>query len=195
MRRTILLLTVMAATLAVASGVALAVNRQGGPGNDVVLGTEGPDDLGGGFGSDSIIGFGGKDVLGGGLLPSSTGEEPPDEVGPNNDDIMIGGSGNDFMNGDMGSDRIVSGTGDDILFDGEFAGGAYDVLIGGPGNDFLWPRNEPAAQDLIGCGPGTDVAHVDGADVVVGCERVLFRDPTEAEFERYFAERGLLGRV
>jgi hypothetical protein len=45
------------------------------------------------------------------------------------------------------------------------------------------------------CGAGTDVAHVDGADVVVGCERVLFRFITEAEFKQYVAERGLQGRV
>jgi Ca2+-binding RTX toxin-like protein len=102
MRRAILLLTVMAATLAVASGVALAVTMQGGPGNDVVLGTEGPDDLGGGFGSDSIIGLGGNDVMVGGFLTPSTGEEPPEEVSPNRDDSMIGGLGNDFMNGDRG---------------------------------------------------------------------------------------------
>ena len=80
MRRSILLLTVLAATLALASGVALAVTRQGGPGNDVVLGTNGPDDLGGGFGSDTIIGFGGKDVMWGGLLPRKQGELPPPET-------------------------------------------------------------------------------------------------------------------
>ena len=46
MRRAILLLMVMATTWAVASGAALAVIRVvGGPGNDVVLGTEGDDDL------------------------------------------------------------------------------------------------------------------------------------------------------
>ncbi len=64
MRRAILLLIVMAAMLVVASGVALAVTREGGPGNDSVLGTDGPDDLGGGVGNDSITGFGGKDVSG-----------------------------------------------------------------------------------------------------------------------------------
>jgi Ca2+-binding RTX toxin-like protein len=190
-----LLLTVLAATLALASGVALAVTRQGGPGNDVVLGTAGPDDLGGGSGSDAIIGFGGKDVMWGGLLPPRPGELPPPEVGPNNDDSMIGGSDNDMLRPNMGSDRIVGGSGDDILTDGENAGGSYDILKGGPGNDVLYPLNDPARQDLSVCGAGTDVAPVDRADVVVGCERVLFRDATDAEFEQYLAERGLLGRV
>jgi hypothetical protein len=48
MREVILLLTVIAATLVVASGAALAVTTQGGPGNDVVLGTDGSDYLGAG---------------------------------------------------------------------------------------------------------------------------------------------------
>ena len=157
MREVILLLTVIAATLVVASGVALAVSTQGGPRNDVVLGTDGSDHLGGGVGSDTIIGSG----------------------------------GNDFMWGNMGSDRIVGGTGNDILLDGESAGGAYDILIGGAGNDFLWPRNTPAGQDLTLCGAGMDVAHVDNADIVIGCEMKWVRDPTNAEVNEYFKQRGL----
>src|SRR5215208_4405305 len=121
MRRAILLLTVLAAT------------SQGGPGNDVVLGTDGTDELGGGYGSDTIIGLGGKDYLYGGDLWLPGSEAPPPEVGPNNDDIMTGGTDNDLLWGNMGSDRIVGGTGDDILLDGESAGGAYDILIGGTG--------------------------------------------------------------
>jgi hypothetical protein len=69
---------VMVATLVVASGAALAVTRVGGPGNDHVLGTAGPDDLVGGHGSDRIVGFGGYDVMfGGGAHPP-----PPFEVSP-----------------------------------------------------------------------------------------------------------------
>jgi Ca2+-binding RTX toxin-like protein len=104
---------------------------------------------------------------------------------------MTGGTGNDFMWGNMGSDRIVGGTGNDILLDGESAGGAYDILIGGTGNDFLWPRNTPAGQDLTLCGAGMDVAHVDNADIVIGCETKWVRDPTNAEVNQYFKQRGL----
>lgn len=200
MREVILLLTVIAATLVVASGVALAVSTQGGPRNDVVLGTDGSDHLGGGVGSDTIIGSGGKDFMRGGDLPppgSPTDPplpprwRPPPEAGPNNDDIMTGGTGNDFMSGNRGSDRIVGDTGNDILLDGESAGGAYDILIGGTGNDFLWPRNTPAGQDLTLCGAGMDVAHVDNADIVIGCEMKWVRDPTNAEVDEYFEQRGL----
>jgi Ca2+-binding RTX toxin-like protein len=170
MRRAILVLTVMAATLAVASGVALAVT---------VLGTEGPDDLAGGAGDDSILGLGGNDVMDGG----------------SGNDFMEGDSGNDFVYGDVGSDRITGATGDDILADGETAGGAYDVLKGEAGKDVLAPINEPAGQDLTMCGAGTDIAYVDEADLVVGCERVLLRPPTCAEEKKIQADRGLLGRL
>ena len=45
MRRTILLLTVAATTLLLASGVAFAVSRSGGPGDDILRGTDGTDAL------------------------------------------------------------------------------------------------------------------------------------------------------
>jgi Ca2+-binding RTX toxin-like protein len=195
MKHVILLLTVIAATLVIASGVALALTRVGGPGNDVVLGTEGPDDLGGGLGSDSIIGLGSKDVTWGGLPPPRPGELPPHEVGPNNDDRLIGGSNNDILRPNWGADHVLGGSGNDILTDGESVRGAHDVLIGGTGDDVLIPFNDPAGQDLSVCSAGRDVAYVDRSDVVVGCERVLFRSPTEAEFEHYLAERGLQGGV
>jgi hypothetical protein len=166
----ILMLTVLAATLVVASGVALAVT---------VFGTEGPDDVVGGTGNDSILGLGGNDVMYGG----------------SGNDFMEGDSGNDFVYGNTGSDRITGGTGDDILGDGEAAGGPYDVLKGESGNDVLAPINGPAGQDLTMCGAGTDIAYVDRADLVVGCERVLMREPTCAEENEIQAERGLLGRL
>ena len=50
MRRVILLLTMMAATLVVASGVALAVNK---------MGTNGPDTLKGTNGANNLLGNGG----------------------------------------------------------------------------------------------------------------------------------------
>ncbi len=45
MRRTVLLLTVMAACLVMASGVALAVTRIGTEGPDTLMGTNGADHL------------------------------------------------------------------------------------------------------------------------------------------------------
>ena len=45
MRRTVLLLAVVAACLVMASGVALAVSKVGTNGNDVLKGTDGKDNL------------------------------------------------------------------------------------------------------------------------------------------------------
>ncbi len=140
MRRVLLLLTVMAAMLVMASGVALAATKFGGPGNDSLLGTNGPDQL-------------------------------------------FGGTGDDIIDGLSGPDRILGGSGDDLLFDGENRGGARDILIGGSGDDILFPGNAPPSQDVAICGTGTDTAFADPTDIVIGCERVLFRPPTAADFQ------------
>ena len=84
----------------------------------------------------------------------------------------------------MGPDRIFGGSGDDLLFDGENRGGARDILIGGSGDDILFPGNAPPShQDVALCGTGTDTAFADPTDIVIGCERVLFRPPTAADFQ------------
>ena len=56
-------MTVMAATLVVASGVALAVNRIGTSGPDTVRGTNRFDNLIGRGGNDDLFGLGGRDNL------------------------------------------------------------------------------------------------------------------------------------
>ena len=66
MRRLVLLLTVMAAALVMASGVALAVTKIGTNGNDVLKGTDGKDNLIGLGGQDDLFGKGGSDNLVGG---------------------------------------------------------------------------------------------------------------------------------
>jgi Ca2+-binding RTX toxin-like protein len=140
MRRAILLLTVMAATLVMATGVALAVTKFGGPGNDTLTGTNGPDTL-------------------------------------------VGGPGSDDLEGLRGPDRLFGGPGDDLLFDGEDRGGARDILVGGSGDDILLPGQSVPRQDVANCGTGTDTAFADRTDIVIGCERVLSRPPTAADFQ------------
>jgi hypothetical protein len=81
-RRAILLVAMMALTLLVASGVALAVNK---------IGTDGPDTLRGINGSDNLMGLDGNDVL--------------FALGGN--DNLLGGEGKDWVLG--GNDRRPSG--------------------------------------------------------------------------------------
>ena len=63
MRRTIVLLATMALTLLVASGVALAVTKIGGPGPDTLRGTNGDDNLLGKGGNDKLYALRGRDNL------------------------------------------------------------------------------------------------------------------------------------
>ena len=63
MRRAILLVTMMAVSLVVASGVALAVTKIGTDGPDILQGTNKADNLLGKGGNDGLFGKGGSDNL------------------------------------------------------------------------------------------------------------------------------------
>ena len=156
MRRTIVCLATMALTLLVASGVALAVIKVGGPGPDTLMGTKGSDTLAGRGSSDWIDGRAGKDVING---------------GPGDDDPLSPSIGN--LDGGPGADIMSGGSGDDLMYDGgDFAA---DILHGGDGNDFIIASsyNRPAARDIVSCGAGRDFASVDSKDIVRDdCERV-----------------------
>ena len=62
MRRAILMVATMALTLLVASGVALAVTKIGGPGPDTLRGTKGDDKLAGLGGDDKLFALRGNDI-------------------------------------------------------------------------------------------------------------------------------------
>jgi Ca2+-binding RTX toxin-like protein len=212
MRRVALVFVAMALALLLASGVALAVNKNGTNSPDTLRGTNkddnllgkgGNDDISGLGGPDNILGGGGRDVVQGGPAPPRPEFPPRCEASPNNNDVLIGGAGNDFLNGNLGTDRLVGGRGDDVLweevcFRGAGESGKFEILMGGAGNDFLWVRDTPfpvPPKDLVLCGAGRDVASVDRVDVVVGCEKLMFRHPTHEEHVQVLAKRGLGGRV
>jgi Ca2+-binding RTX toxin-like protein len=199
MRRTVLLLAVVAACLVMASGVALAVNKVGTNGNDVLKGTDGEDNLLGLGGQDDIFGKGGSDNLVGGPGKDNVlgGDERPGggdknlDGGPDNDvvfggkgsDNMAGGDGNDMVSGISGADDIAGGNGTDLLFDGEFRGGAKDSLSGGDGDDFLGPLNKPARRDLVACGDGFDRVLADRKDQIArDCEKVFIGLDSQGAF-------------
>jgi Ca2+-binding RTX toxin-like protein len=182
MRRVPLVLTALATALVVAGGVSwAAVIETGDSGNNVIFGTGGSDKLSGGVGNDRVSGGKGDDFMDGGAQAPSPTKPAPFEGVPNNADVLIGGKGDDDIDGNFGPDRIEGGSGDDALSDGENHGGTRDILTGGFGDDVLLPGNVPPVQDMAYCGPGSDTAFADRLDVVVGCERVLFRPPTPAD--------------
>ncbi len=82
-------------------------------------------------------------------------------------DVLRGLEGDDCLEGAGGNDLLVGGAGNDVLKGGP----GQNTLNGGSGNDTIRARNGRA--DLVLCGAGTrDVAEVDFADAVSGCERV-----------------------
>jgi Ca2+-binding RTX toxin-like protein len=173
MKRASVTLLVGALLLAALGGVALAKVERGTPENDTIVGTRNADRLVGRGGNDRIEGRRGDDELYG-------GEDNDEAFGARGEDLLDGASGTDVLLGGPGADRMRGGGGGDYLFDGRqvHTGGSRteasrDELHGEAGDDFLYARNEPAAKDVVHCGPGRDTAVTDRADRVAdNCEDV-----------------------
>jgi hypothetical protein len=183
MRRVMLLLTMMAATLVVASGVALAVNKIGTNGPDTLKGTNKADNLvglGGNdrlfslAGRDNLLGGSGKDVLFGGRIVGGCCDDKDFSGGDKN---LEGGPGNDVVQGGKGADNLAGGRGNDDLFEGAEPDVAKpDNISAGAGNDTVWVLNwSPRGKDFLSCGSGFDWVIADRTDVIApDCERVFF---------------------
>jgi Ca2+-binding RTX toxin-like protein len=182
MRRTIVLLATMALTVLVASGVALAVAKIGGPGPDTLRGTNGADNLLGKGGNDKLYALRGRDNLLGGsgkdLVLGGTARRP---LG--GDKNLGGGPGNDVVFGGRGSDNILGETGNDLVQDVDaLSDFSTDKLSTGDGNDVVGIYNDPAFKDVVTCGSGFDRVFADKKDTVApDCERVADEG---SEFER-----------
>ncbi len=220
MRRVILLLAAMAATLVVASGLALAVNKVGTNGPDTLRGTNGPDNLVGRGGNDVLYGLGGRDNLLGGegkdwVLGGN--EERPlggDKNllgGPGNDgmfggtgpDNMLGGSGNDFVFGAAGSDSAVVGEEGRDIVDGHTG---TDRMLDEEGGDWLvdGPLDEASKDDVLSGGDGDDILfgdHVPAVKDIVSCgggfDRAVVdrKDVVADDCERVLLVRGSFEEV
>ena len=106
------------------------------------------------------------------------------------EDKISGGDGRDRMDGGFGGTRSL-GDGSDTVPDGENRSGQTDIISAGGGNDVMVPDNKPAGKDIVHCGDGKDTVYADRADVLVDCEKVMFRGPThegsQEAFNRYVA--------
>ena len=137
----------------------------GTPGDDVIWGTSGPDDirgLGGDdricsrAGADRVRGDGGRDRidLGAGADAASGGGGADVIRGGRGQDIILGGGGSDDIDGGRGRDQLHGGGGDDLVR----GRGGRDLLRGNGGDD-----------DLEG-GAGADACRGDrGRDTTAGC--------------------------
>jgi Ca2+-binding RTX toxin-like protein len=185
MRRVILLLAVMAATLVVASGVALAVNKIGTNGPDTLRGTNGSDNLIGKGGDDVLLSLNGRDTLLGGsgkdCLLCRARTEFRFFAGDKN---LLGGPGNDLIWTGKGSDDVVGAEGNDLLIDDGVREFSKDNLSAGQGNDVIDVMHYRSARDRVVCGGGFDRVAADSKDVVApDCEEVVvFRGGTLSEF-------------
>ena len=145
-------------------------------GGEIIVGTQGPDDLTGTNGDDLICGLGGRDSLrgldgddrlyGGGGNDDIRGTAGNDSMfGGNGLDVMRGGSGNDLAKGQGLDDTIRGFTGRDRLIGGR----ANDTLRAGGGNDYLAGN---AGDDILGGGTGRDTCRPGpGKDITSSCER------------------------
>ena len=186
MKQISLLLMVMAATLVVASGVALAVTKIGTDGPDTLRGTNGDDNFLGKGGNDDLFALGGNDNLLGG--PGRDNVLGGHEIGPGpfgGEKNLLGGPGNDLINGGSGSDTIEGEEGNDFLIDSPFRKPSKDKLVGGDGNDVIDVLSRPAVKDSVVCGDGFDRVLADRADLVVpDCERVFVGFGSTVKFYR-----------
>ena len=196
MRRTTVLLTTMALTLLVASGVALAVTKIGTDGPDTLRGTNGDDNLIGKGGNDDLYALNGRDTLVGGPGKDVVADAPRG-VWRRGDKILLGGPGNDIVFGARGSDKVVGEEGNDLQIDGPPRDVALDIVSGGAGTDVIPVaslRLEATAKDIVTCGSGFDRVWADTKDVVApDCEKVvLFRGGSASEYfdelDEFFAE-------
>ena len=162
----------MAVSLVVASGVALAVNKIGTDGPDTLRGTNGNDNLIGKGGNDKLFSLAGDDNLLGGEGRDIVlgGDERRSRGGDKN---LVGGPGNDLVGGGKGSDNVLGGDGNDLVADGDLDDSSRDTLSGGSGNDVIFVANVPAVRDVVVCGGGFDRVLADRKDTVArDCERV-----------------------
>jgi Ca2+-binding RTX toxin-like protein len=146
-----------------------------GDGDDRAFAGPGDDDTEGGPGDDRIRGRAGNDTNDGGEGDDRLAGGPGDDeqAGGPGDDRIFANHGRDVTDGGEGDDRLWALIRSDVTGPGDIAG---DVVRGAGGNDRI--RTRDGELDVIGCGPGFDVAVVDFADAVDGdCERVRRHAP------------------
>ena len=109
-----------------------------GAGHDQALAGRGANRLGGGGGHDDLMSLAGGDRL-------------------------KGNSGHDLLQGGPGPDVSIGNRGSDSLFDAQ----GSDRMLAGRGDDRIVVRDR-TGDDVVDCGPGTDMVIADPGDRIVG---------------------------
>lgn len=139
----------------------------GEAGVDVIIAGDGNDYIDAGAGDDDIRGGRGNDVIfGGDGADAIDGGRGNDEIfGEAGDDSLLGSVGIDIIDGGNGVDSIRGGAGDDTIFTGSGSTVNSGVTVnGGGGNDTI--TGGPDADELLGEG-GDDLILGDGGDDLI----------------------------
>ena len=185
-RRAILLLTVMATALLMASGVALALEGltktckdgstsaspcYGGLYDDTITGTSSADYINGQNGNDTVYALDGADNVHGSLDKDTLwGQGGNDKLyGENGDDKLYGGPGDDTLDGSTDNDELYGEEGNDKLY-GSIGN---DTLTGGSGSNTLYGS---LGKDTIKANNTTDTGEdtvygEDGDDTIYAADR------------------------
>jgi len=117
MRRSLVVLVVLAAAVGAAAPAAAQVQRAADGSRCTIVGTERADTLRGTRRDDVICGLGGNDrIFGGTGRDTIDGGAGADTVaGDDGMDLLLGGDGTDMLNGGASADRVVGGTGRDAV--------------------------------------------------------------------------------
>ncbi len=178
MKRTGLMLVIMAVMVILSAGVAVAAVEFGTDGRDFLVGTNGEDQLFGRGGSDGLAGKEGDDLLyGDGGNDFMHGGRVGWGMAADGEDKLFGGNGSDCMFGGSEDDILYGGPGNDDMghfcYEFIFDRGS-DVFYGGSGNDDIIALEDAKAQerDLVFCGSGKDTVYYrKGVDRLFDCER------------------------
>lgn len=142
----------------------VALEADGGAGDDTIRGGDAADTIDGADGDDDVDGRGGDDTLSGGAgadqLSGAAGADRID--GGAGDDLLDGGEGSDTLDGGQAADTLLGADGADTLTGGDGddqldGGDDDDQLDGGAGDDLL---RAGLGDDALVAGAGAD--HLDG---------------------------------
>ncbi len=129
-------------------------------GGEIIVGTQGADELEGSSGDDLICALAGRDVVRGrGGDDQIHGDRGHDDLrGNQGNDSIFGSRGLDVIRGGAGNDEIRGGGQDDTIrgYNGRdriFGGGGNDTIRAGRHNDHLRGN---AGDDVLVGGPGND---------------------------------------
>ena len=106
---------------------------QGNNHDNLIIGTQGPDE---------IFGKGGDDII------YASGSNDKVFAGPGDDQVNAG-TEDDYVEGNIGNDVLIGDDGDDIIVGGD----GNDQIFGGIGDDTL---EGDAGANSFNCGPGVD---------------------------------------